>query len=226
MGVHQLEDRVELVLFRGRSVMPRCRHELVERVRQTAQVRKLRVGSGSALSPSRLIQTPCRPSSAAGRCRGSGSRDVDVVARSAPVRSKNVSQCPCAGLYDPTVGRDDQVEGNADPLIEAMIRSRSLFERAASRHPRHAHSASARHLGEDRPLRQRAGERVDCLRAPAAREPRASPRITARYDSEGCSCLDLRLELVVALSSGSASTCRTRGRAARGCRSFQSTSVP
>ena len=183
----------------------RRRDELVERVGQRSTDRAARGRArGSAFSPSRLIQTVVSPSSVAGAT--SWKRLCATwtwCSRSAVVSSKKRSQCPWAGLYEPTSSAvTTRSNGTPSDLSDATIRARSVFERMASFQPRRRSSSSAaRHLGERRPVRQRAAERARSpsgIASPASCASRSSVSVEHLCVAAVRLGLHLRLEPVVA----------------------------
>ena len=119
------------------------------------------------------------------------------LARSAPLRAKNSSQWAGAGLYEP-ISDATTVSSNSTPIraSDASRRSRSVFERTASRQPRAARLLERRrHLGKRLPLRQRAPERVLLVGGSAETRERDGHHVAVAPTR--ILALDLRLELVV-----------------------------
>ena len=155
-------------------------------------------GCGSASSPSRLIQIVRRPSAEAGAMSWKRLAPTwTCCSRSAPLRAKNSSQWAGAGLYEP-ISDATTVRSNSTPIraSDASRRSRSVFERTASRQPRGPGLLERRrHLGERLPLRQRASERVLLAGGSAETGERDGHHLAVA--AAGILPLDLRLELVV-----------------------------
>ena len=125
------------------------RRKLVERVRQPGRPVSSRVGTGSACSPSRLIHTVGIPSAVAGTTSWKWLCATWTSGRR-PTCSAKACQCRWAGLYEPisdaTIARSN---GTPIDAIDDSIRSRSEFERIASRQPRErAVSSSGRTSGK------------------------------------------------------------------------------
>ena len=147
------------------------------------------------------------------------------IASAPPTRSRNTSQCRCAGLYEPiSPATIERSKWTPIASIDASIRSRSVFERIAE-----PPAALARlrqpvvHVLEHRPRRKRARERARLAlrkrQAGLGRERLERDREHLAVRRARVRRLDLRLELVVADEQARPRARRRRAsRARRGCR--------
>ncbi len=176
----------------------------------------------SELSRSRLIQTARSPSSSAGAMSwNSEAATCTCRSRSAPVCSKNRSQCPCAGLYEPaSAAVISRSTGTPIASSDAARNAGSVFDRMPIRQPRERSSASdGRDLVERRPVRQRVAERlavvVGELEPLAVRD--AFERLGEHLPvGQRLPALHLRLDLVVRGRAAARRRARATGRT--GCR--------